>query len=75
MTPTLPPTDLLPPPATHGVHAPPALEPDLDDDGLPPLSADMLAALRELDWLDGELNAGRLDQYYGEYLISLNGGA
>ncbi len=72
MTPTLPSTDLLPPPAAHGVRAPPAPEPELDDDGLPPFSENLLARLRERDWLDGEYDAGRLIPYQDEYVIAAN---
>jgi len=69
MIPTPPMTDPLA--AVSGVYNPPANAepPDEEDEEFDP---DFLARLRELDWLDGEYDAGRLAQFYGEYVISAN---
>lgn len=68
---TTPITDDDLPATANGVHTPPP-EPELAEDGLPPFSEDALASLRARAWLDAEYDAGRLDQYYGEYLYSLD---
>ncbi len=56
---------------THANGTPPAPM-ELAEDGFPPFSPESLARFRELDWLDGQYNAGALDQYDGEVIVSVN---